>query len=136
MRLNCKQGPKRGFLLMEVVLALMVFGIMAVGFTKALAVIRKNSMLVGERMQITQIVDSALTETLMLPTLEEGSTVTDIEERDMEILTVIEPMEIETEEGQLLQEMYRVVVTARWYEDGREKQETAEGWRYLRLYKP
>lgn len=125
-----------GFLLMEALIALTMFSVMAVGFAKALSVIRRNSMLVEQRMQMTEVVDSALRETLTLPTLEEGETVIDLEERDMEILTIVEPMELENEEGKLLQQMFRVTVSARWYEDGREKIETAEGWRYLKLYKP
>ncbi|MDB4435918.1 hypothetical protein N9224_00095 [Akkermansiaceae bacterium] len=125
-----------GFLLMEALIALTMFSVMAVGFAKALSVIRRNSMLVEQRMQMTEVVDSALRETLTLPTLEEGETIIDLEERDMEILTIVEPMEIENEEGKLLQQMFRVIVSARWYEDGREKIETAEGWRYLKLYKP
>ena len=134
---NPTKTRRRGFLLMEAVLALLLFSIMAVGFTRALAAIRRNSMLVEERMQITAIVDSALRETLTLPTLEEGQTTIDLEERnEMEILTTVEPMELENEEGQLLQEMFRVTVSARWFEDGQEKTQTAEGWRYLRLYRP
>ncbi|MEN8693551.1 MAG: hypothetical protein ACN4GG_10365 [Akkermansiaceae bacterium] len=121
---------------MENLLALVLFATMAVSLTKVLVAIVRNSALVEERMQITGIVDSALRETLTLPTLEEGQTTIDIEEKDMEILTSVEPMEIENEEGKLLQQMFRVTVSARWYENGRERIETAEGWRYLRLYKP
>lgn len=136
MKLSVHTRKNRGFLLMEALIALTMFAVMAVGFAKALTVIRRNSMLVEHRMQMTEIVDSALRETLTLPTLEEGETIIDLEERDMEILTTVEPMEIENEEGRLLQQMFRVTVSARWYEDGLEKIETAEGWRYLRLYKP
>lgn len=125
-----------GFLLFEVLLALMLFAIMAVSLAKALSAITRNSMIVEERMEITEIVDSALRETLTLPTLEEGESTIYVSERDMDILTVVEPMEIENEEGRLLQQMFRITVSARWFENGREKNEVAEGWRYLRLYKP
>ena len=125
-----------GFLLFEVLLALMLFAIMAVSLAKALSAITRNSMIVEERMEITEIVDSALRETLTLPTLEEGESTIYVSERDMAILTVVEPMEIENEEGRLLQQMFSITVSARWFENGREKNEVAEGWRYLRLYKP
>ena len=125
-----------GFLLFEVLLALMLFAIMAVSLAKALSAITRNSMIVEERMEITEIVDSALRETLTLPTLEEGETTIYVNERDMDILTIVEPMEFENEEGRLLQQMFRVIVSARWFENGIEKTEVAEGWRYLRLYKP
>lgn len=127
----------RGILLMEALIALTIFSIMAVGFARALSAIRRNSMLVEQRMQVAAIVDSALRETLTLPTLEEGTSTRDLEElNQLDVLTTVEPMEIENEEGRLLQQMFRVTVSARWYEDGQEKIKTAEGWRYLRLYTP
>ncbi|MDB4374203.1 prepilin-type N-terminal cleavage/methylation domain-containing protein [Akkermansiaceae bacterium] len=127
---------RSGFLLMEVMLALMIFAIMSVGFTKALSAMRANSRLIEERMMVAQIVDSALTEAMTLSTLEEGETITDVEENEMEILTVIEPLEFENEEGKILQQMFRITVTGRWYKNNQEHEVYAEGWRYLQLYKP
>ncbi|MDA7517415.1 prepilin-type N-terminal cleavage/methylation domain-containing protein [bacterium] len=127
---------RSGFLLMEVMLALMIFAIMSVGFTKALSAMRANSRLIEERMMVAQIVDSALTEAMTLSTLEEGETITDVEENEMEILTVIEPLEFENEEGKILQQMFRITVTGRWYKNNQEHEVSAEGWRYLQLYKP
>ena len=129
-------SKKRGFMLMEVVLGLMVFSILAVAYPGALNPLRRYSLAVEEQMAITKVVDSALRETLYYPTLEEGEIVADYE-RGIEVVTVIEPMEeLYNEEGIELTQMFNVVVTARYTLDGVEKEQSAVGWRYLPLYKP
>ena len=129
-------SKRRGFMLMEVVLGLMVFSILAVGYTGALKALRRNSMAVEEQIAITKVVDSALRETLYYPTLEEGEIVADYE-RGIEVVTVIEPIEeLYNEEGIELTQMFNVVVTARYTLDGVEKEQSAVGLRYLPLYKP
>ena len=131
-----KSSQRSGFLLMEAVLALMIFAIMSVGFTRALSAMRKNSSLIEERMMVAQIVDSALTEAMTLQTLEEGETRTYVQENEMDLLTVVEPLEFENLEGQLLQQMFRVTVTGTWFKNGQNHEVSAEGWRYLQLYRP
>jgi hypothetical protein len=115
---------------------MMIFAVMSVGFTRALSAMRKNSRLVSEQMQIAQVVDSALTEALTLSSLEEGETLSMVGENNMEVLTVVEPLELENEEGRVLQQMFRITVIASWYKNGQQREVIAEGWRNLRLYKP
>jgi|LakMenE18May11ns_1017448.scaffolds.fasta_scaffold9626166_2 type II secretory pathway pseudopilin PulG len=128
---------KRGFLLLEVVLALGVFGIAATGFTVALQQMAKAAELSQSELRITRILETALDETLSLPVLEEGTTSTPVGETGIELDTMIEILdEIENEEGQLLQEMYRITVTAHWFENGAWQERSVETWRYGRLYQP
>ena len=123
-------------MLMEVVLGLMVFSILAVGYTSALKALRRNSMAVEEQISMTKVVDSALRETLYYPTLEEGEIVADYE-RGIEVVTEIIPIEeMLNEEGVALTKMFEVRVTARYTLDGIEKEQSAVGWRYLPLYQP
>ena len=136
MKILAVRKRRRGFLLMEVVLAMMIFAVMSVGFTRALSAMRKNSRLVSEQMQIAQVVDSALTEALTLSSLEEGETLSLVGENNMEVLTIVEPLELENEEGRVLQQMFRITVIASWYKNGQHREVIAEGWRNLRLYKP
>ncbi|MEJ6646633.1 MAG: prepilin-type N-terminal cleavage/methylation domain-containing protein [Akkermansiaceae bacterium] len=136
MKILAVRKRRRGFLLMEVVLAMMIFAVMSVGFTRALSAMRKNSRLVSEQMQIAQVVDSALTEALTLSSLEEGETLSLVGENNMEVLTIVEPLELENEEGRVLQQMFRITVIASWYKNGQQREVIAEGWRNLRLYKP
>ena len=128
---------KRGFLLLEVVLALGVFGIAATGFTVALQQMAKAAELSQSELRITRILETALDETLSLPVLEEGTTSTPVGETGIELDTMIEILdEIENEEGQLLQERYRITVTAHWFENGAWQERSVETWRYGRLYQP
>ena len=136
MKILAVRKRRRGFLLMEVVLAMMIFAVMSVGFTRALSAMRKNSRLVSEQMQIAQVVDSALTDALTLSSLEEGETLSLVGENNMEVLTIVEPLELENEEGRVLQQMFRITVIASWYKNGQQREVIAEGWRNLRLYKP
>ena len=58
----------RGFLLLEMVLALAVFGIAATGFAVALHRMSDVAALAQSELRITRILDSALHETISLPT--------------------------------------------------------------------
>jgi prepilin-type N-terminal cleavage/methylation domain-containing protein len=130
---------RRGFLLLEMVLALAVFGIAATGFAVALHRMADTAALAQSEMRITRILESALDETLSLPVLEEGETETEMGEPGSEIkfLTTVELLdEMENEEGQLLQEMYRIEVKANWYANGEWQERIVETWRYGRLYQP
>ena len=129
---------RRGFLLLEVILALAIFGTAATALAVAFHRMAQAADLAQNELRLTRGLESALTETLSLPTLEEGTTTLVLAERDMEIETKIELMkdELENEDGQLLQEMYKITVTAHWYQDGAQRERSAETWRYSRLYQP
>ncbi len=131
------QSGRRGFLLLEMVLALAVFGIAATGFAVALHRMSDVAALVQSELRITRILDSALDETLSLPTLEEGTTDTPVGDTGIELHTTIEPIEdMENEDGMVLQEMYRIEIVARWYANGSWQERTVETWRYGRMYQP
>lgn len=128
---------KRGFLLLEMVLALGVFGMAATGFAVALQRMADAASLTQSELRITRILDSALDETLSLPVLEEGKTDSQVGKTGIELLTTITPIEgMESEEGQILQEMFRIEIQARWYANGAWQDRSVETWRYGRMYQP
>lgn len=127
---------RRGFVLLEVVLAIGVFAIAATGFVVALHKTDELAAMAQRELRIMRVLDSALKEAVSLPVLEEGRTTVELEETGMEIETLIEPMEMENQDGQLLQEMFRIKVTAFWRENGEWQERDAETWRYARLYQP
>ena len=130
-------SAKRGFLLLEMVLALAVFGIAATGFAVALRRMGDAAALAQSELRITRILDSALGETLSLPVLEEGLTNSTVGETGIELDTTIELLEeLENEEGQLLQEMFLIKIEARWFTNGAWQDRTVETWRYGRMYQP
>lgn len=132
-------SPRRGFLLLEMVLALAVFGIAATGFTVALHRMGKVASLSQSELRVTRFMDSALDEALSLPVLEEGETETEIGEAGnvVKFLTTVKLIDdLETEEGQILLEMFHIQVFATWVENGQRQERMVETWRYGRMYQP
>ncbi len=129
--------PRRGFLLLEMVLALAVFGMAATGFVVALHRMSDAASLAQSELRITRILDSALDETISLPVLEEGKTNTSVGETGIELDTTIELIEdLMNEDGEILQEMYHIEINARWFANGEWQDRTVETWRYGRMYQP
>jgi hypothetical protein len=128
----------RGYLLLEVVLAMGIFALAATGYTVALQKAADASDLAAREMQITRILQSALDEAISVVTLEEGELPPQkLEERDIEIVTKYEKMEeMENQDGQLLQDMWRITVTAYFMQGDTEMSRSAVTWRYGRLYQP
>jgi len=135
-----KSAPRRlsrnGFMLMEVILALMIFAVIATAYTKAMSSVWRNSTFVKDELVIAQILDSELTKTLYYPELQAGSTERYVPERDMNVETQIVELEMENEEGRLLSQMWEVVVIGRYLQDGLTQERVVRGWRYLPLYRP
>lgn len=128
-----------GFLLLEMVLALMVFGIAATGFTVALARMGAVASLAQSELRVTRFMESALHEALSLPVLEEGEVETEIGQAGnvVTIVTRIELLEdLQNMDGVPLNEMYRVAVIATWMEGGQPQERMVETWRYGRMYQP
>ncbi|MEI6605202.1 MAG: prepilin-type N-terminal cleavage/methylation domain-containing protein [Verrucomicrobiota bacterium] len=139
MILPLQSGRKgqRGFLLLEVVLALAVFSAAATGFAVAMNAMAKAALFAQSELHITRILDSALDEALSQPLLEEGSTSNPVGKSGIEMTTAITLLNsLENQDGAQLQEMYLITVTARWHESGAWQERSAETWRYGRMYQP
>ena len=129
--------PKRGFLLLEMVLALAVFGIAATGFAVALHKMAAVAGLAQSELRITRILDSALDETISLPTLEEGNTNSSVGETGIELNTTIKLIDdLQNEDGQALTDMYLIKIEAKWFANGEWQQRSVETWRYGKMYQP
>jgi hypothetical protein len=129
--------PQRGFLLLEMVLALGVFAMAATGFVVALNRMSQTASQIQSELRITRILESAMDETISLPMLEEGETSIEVGETGIELNTTIELIEdLENEDGQILQEMFRIKIQARWFVNGAWQERLVETWRYGRMYQP
>lgn len=127
----------RGFLLLEMILALAVFGIAATGFAVALHKMGQAAALAQSELEITRILDSALDETLSLPVLEEGITNATVGDTGIELDTTIELLEdMENQEGEPLSELYLIKIEARWFSNGAWQERAVDTWRYGRMYQP
>ncbi|QUE52203.1 hypothetical protein KBB96_04755 [Luteolibacter ambystomatis] len=124
--------------MLEVILALAVFSIAATGFIVAIRKMGMVAQLAQSEMRITRIMESALSEAVSRPTMEEGTTSLNLVESDTEVITKIESMQdqLQNQDGQVLQEMYLITVTAHWIENNEQQERTARTWRYSRMYQP
>ena len=128
---------RSGFLLLEMILALAVFGMGATGFAVALHRMATVAALAQSEMRITRILDSTLDETLSLPTLEVGTTTSTGPGSGIDLATTVEILDkLENQDGQLLQQMYRIEVKARWFENSMWRERMVETWRYAPMYQP
>ena len=95
-----KRKKNKGFLLLEAVLAIAVFAIACTGLTMAFHRMSAAAGLAQSELRISRILDSALTEQLSLPMLEEGVSQIPIEDTNIELDVVIEPIEdMENQDG-------------------------------------
>jgi len=132
-----RSNPANGFLLLEMVLALAIFGMAATGFAVALNQMAKASDLAQRELRLTRILDSALAEAMSRPSLTESDDTRTLAEGNIEIRSQISPLEnLTNQDGQQLQEMFSIKVTASWYDAGEWKNRSVETWRYGRLYQP
>jgi type II secretory pathway pseudopilin PulG len=119
------------------VLALAVFGIAATGFAVALHRMADTAGLAQRELRITRVLDSALDETLSLPTLEEGVTHSKVGETGIELDTTVKLLDdLQNEDGLALQNMYLIKVDAKWYDGGVTQQRSVETWRNSSMYQP
>lgn len=130
-------STRRGFLLLEVVLALGVFAIACTGLTVAFHRMAEAASLSQSELQITRILDSALTEQLSFPTLEEGTTQIPVEGSEIVLDVEVKPIEdLENQDGEVLQQMFHINITAKWFAAGEWHSRSAETWRYNPMYQP
>ena len=137
MKVENSSRHKRGFLLLEVVLALTVFAIACTGLTVAFHRMADAARLAQSELRITRILDSALTEQLSFPIVEEGVTQIPIKDTDIELDVEVAPIEdLQNQDGEVLQQMFRITVTAKWFENGAWQSRSVETWRYNLMYQP
>jgi len=135
---------RAGYVLLEIIIALGLFSSVAVSLVKALHMTSRTASMIQDELRIDRILRSAMIDVLSTPNLEEGSEtvdLTDITGDEVsffsgQIETIIEPMELENEDGQLLQNMFRIEVIFHWESDDGWQKQSAETWRDANLYKP
>ena len=143
MRMGSSTGRRRGgFILAEVMIALTVFGMVAVSYSVALNDIAEILRELRSEAKVARILHSELGKWSSLPQIEEMEESYALEEKpELEMQVIIRPLEdvvsedrLLTEEGRTMQQMFHVQVIGTWFEDREYHERTAETWRYARLY--
>ena len=127
--------PTSGFVLLEVLLALTLFGMVAVALTNALSQVGKLAVEGQLELHVINGLQSALLEASKVPEMEEGSFRSEPDTLGIVYETTIEEMELYNIDELALTDMYRVEVRALWEVNGQPQEDMAETYRYEPLYK-
>ncbi len=107
-----------GFVLLEIILALGLFSMVALAMTRALDQIATTSSLVRREAQVMRVMESVLAEVVHQPKLKPGSSRFDAGADGVEAVASIAPIELLTRNKNRLDHMFHIRVKA-WIPDGR-----------------
>ena len=113
-------STSRGFVLLEVVLALALFGMVAVSMTVAINEIATTSRSARQEGQVLRAMESVLAEVAHQPELKEGVSSFPPNSEGVAANASIEKAILETKNKAALDHMFRIVVNA-WIADGGQK---------------
>jgi len=137
-----KTSPSRGgMVIMEVLCALLVFGMAAVGLMRAITVSAQSAVVAQQELRMLLRLQSTLNETSKYSRIEQlyndkPVNITDPDELGVWTRTEITKLEnITTEiDGTVVNDMYHIKVSAFYENFGQEGEMTAETVRYAKLY--
>ena len=127
-----------GYIIMEVLMALAVFGLAVGSLMKSLTVSAQSAIIAQQELRMILRLQSTLNEYSKYPRIEEyeGQSF-DTDEDELGVKTRTEVLKIEgaeNSEGQPLENMYEIVVTASYDNFGQVGEMKANTVRYARLY--
>ena len=128
-------AARSGFTILEVLMALALFGTMMVGLTRALDMIVLSAVRSGEEVRMIRNLETLLTEASKAARFEEGVEYLGEDEAGVAYERVIEELtEMENMDGQILQKMWRIAIVATYEQHGEPLERVAETFRYEPLY--
>lgn len=133
---SVRRRPRRSaMIIMEVLVALGVFGLAVTGLIRALTVAAQTAVISQLELRMILRLQSTLTEYSKIARIEEGSWRSDPDELGVWTETEVVLLEdILNSEGQPLTDMYRIRVTGFYDNFGQAGEMSAETLRYGRLY--
>ena len=112
---------RSGFVLLEIVIALGLFSMVAVSLTQALDQIAQTSRLARDESRVMRVLESALAQTAHAPELKEKTIAYDSTADGVKASATIKKIKLVTKNKAELDKMYSITVTA-WIDDtGRSK---------------
>lgn len=126
---------RRGFILLESILALALFAIVAVGFTVAIQQVAFTANRSGESMRIQRTLETLLTEASKVVRFEAVEEGIGQDDKGVYYSKLIEEVELQNMDEQQLQNLWRIAIIAEWEDaSGRTMENVAEMIRYEPLY--
>lgn len=117
------RSSRRGraaFVLLEIVIALGLFSLVAVSLTVALDQIAKTSKLARDESRVMRVLESVLAEAVHAPELKEDTHTFESSADGVEAMAEIRKIKLMTKNKAELDKMFSVRVTA-WISDGRDR---------------
>jgi len=131
------KNKRRGFLLLEVLLAMMVFSLAATGIVLALSNAAKLTYDIERDQWVRKHQERILTEVLTSPsTLEEflEEKVFTLDEFAAEATVTVAETELESSNGTILKNLYDIEIRIKWFEDDEEEESVMRTLHHFPLY--
>jgi prepilin-type N-terminal cleavage/methylation domain-containing protein len=126
-----RQRASKGFVLWEIMLALTIFAVVAVALTAALQQTVDASILLRDEAQVRLEIQNLLAETNSVK-LKPGKTEIQTGDGRVHYEREIRPVKAKTARGEVLSDLYEIVIRASWQSSGRNRSDTAS----LIVYQP
>lgn len=125
----------RGAVLLEAMLALAVFGTVAIALVDAINSVGKLAIESRTDLQAVRKVQSLLEEYSKLPVVEELDQVFSEDDSDLRYRVVVAPAEVRNEDDLLLNQLFTIHVTAKWRDGSGTRTLSGETLRYAPMYR-
>lgn len=135
MKIGKQATSRNGFAILEALLAVSVCGVMTTGIVIAMFQIGKLSQDAKRQSALTRIIHNELMFATTRPRIQEGKTIKQVEEWDVEVETIITPLEdLIDQDGNVVNGIFNIQVNAVWWGDGDYERLSVETWRNRILY--
>ena len=127
-----------GMILLEMLMAIAIFGMVALGLMRALMIGAQTAIIAQMELRMIQKMQSTLTEYSKVQTLQEGGYDIPATDIDMGVAMRVQVEKMDkllNADGQPLNDMYHIMVTAEYENFGTKGQMSADTYRYANLYK-
>jgi len=127
----CERRSSNGFVLWEVMLALTIFAVVAVALTTALQQTVETSILLRDESQVRLEMQNLLAEATSVK-VKLGKSEVQTGDGRVRYEREIRAVEAKTARGEVLRDLYEIVVKASWKSSGRDRSDSAA----LVVYQP
>ncbi len=127
----CERRSSNGFVLWEIMLALIIFAVVAVALTTALQQTVETSILLRDESQVRLEMQNLLAEATSVK-VKLGKSEIQTGDGRVRYEREIRAVEAKTARGEVLRDLYEIVVKASWKSSGRDRSDSAA----LVVYQP
>lgn len=127
---------RAGMILMELVISIAIFGMVALGLMRALSIGAQTAVVGQLELRMLLRLQSTLTHYSKVQRIEEGGPF-DSDPDDLGVFTrteIVKLDKMENADGQVLADMYHIIVRAEYDNFGTKGEMIADTYRYARLY--